>query len=662
MYDIIFISDTFDRHLTQWYTLKSRFPLVKHADSVESAKVKSLTKMFWVVWPDIEISADFFFDYEVPEWDQKYTHVFKNGNDFDGVCLFPKDVNISSREVTYRFFTNRKEVDINASVPLMFDTFIIDSYEEYETALHNTTTEMFWGVSRNIKIADNFKFDLYFDSRTDEFIFDRTHNHVFKNETPNGKITYDRVFLFAKSKPVSKREIENKHLVNRKEWDVITSTDKLYDQFVVDTYDEYLYALEHSTTEMFWTTSRNIKVVDDFKFDLYFDSRTDEFEYDRTHNHVFVHLVDNKKLYNGVFLFSKASPVSKREIDNRHIVDRKEWDVIASGPVMYDRFVIHTYDDYKSAIKLSTTEMVWIIPKEIEIIDNSIFNLYFDHSNVYDRNQTHVFKHKFRDEITSNGIFLVSKFNELSHREITYRNIIEKKSYDTVASKLKPYDIVFVSYNEPNADENFADLKIKYPNAKRVHGVKGIHQAHIKAAEIVETELFWVVDADAKIVDEFKFDYQAPIWDQEVVHVWRSKNPVNGLEYGYGGVKLLPRTLTLNMDLTKPDMTTSISTKFKAISQISNITAFNTDPFSAWKSAFRECAKLASKVIDRQKSDETLERLNIWVSQGADKPFGEYAIRGAIAGRAFVESFPNEIYKINDFEWLKQKFLENEKD
>ena len=31
--------------------------------------------------------------------------------------------------------------------------------------------------------------------------------------------------------------------------------------------------------------------------------------------------------------------------------------------------------------------------------------------------------------------------------------------------------------------------------------------------------------------------------------------------------------------------------------QVSNITAFNTDPFNTWRSAFRECTKLASAII-----------------------------------------------------------------
>ncbi|MDV7400416.1 hypothetical protein RZS08_53870, partial [Arthrospira platensis SPKY1] len=101
--------------------------------------------------------------------------------------------------------------------------------------------------------------------------------------------------------------------------------------------------------------------------------------------------------------------------------------------------------------------------------------------------------------------------------------------------------------------------------------------------------MFWIVDGDAVLMEDFNFDYQVAQWDRETVHVWRSQNPINDLVYGYGGIKLFPRTMTLNMDTSKPDMTTSISGKFKAIEKISNITAFNTDPFNTWKSAFREC-------------------------------------------------------------------------
>jgi hypothetical protein len=221
------------------------------------------------------------------------------------------------------------------------------------------------------------------------------------------------------------------------------------------------------------------------------------------------------------------------------------------------------------------------------------------------------------------------------------------------------YDIIFISYNEPQADENFARLKARFPYAQRVSGVKGIHQAHIAAARKAFTKMFWVVDADAQVLDTFNFDHVVGDYDLENVHVWRSRNPINDLEYGYGGVKLLPKSLTQNMDVSKPDMTTSISILFKAMSEVSNITAFNVDAFNTWKSAFRECVKLASKTIDRQDDLDTNYRLNVWCTRGLDRPFGREAIEGAVQGKQYgLENKDNNeaLKMINDFDWLRERF------
>ena len=218
------------------------------------------------------------------------------------------------------------------------------------------------------------------------------------------------------------------------------------------------------------------------------------------------------------------------------------------------------------------------------------------------------------------------------------------------------YDIVFISYQEPSADANYATLKAKFPMAKRVHGVKGIHQAHIKAAKKCFTKMFWIVDGDAVVNNSFNFDYVVPEHQLDHVHVWRAKNPINGLEYGYGGVKLFPRQMTIDMDTSKADMTTSISSQFIAVEETSNITAFNTDPFETWKGAFRECAKLSSKTITRQNDEETENRLNIWCTKGSEERYGDFAIAGANAGREFGISNMADISLINNFEWLQQQF------
>jgi len=238
------------------------------------------------------------------------------------------------------------------------------------------------------------------------------------------------------------------------------------------------------------------------------------------------------------------------------------------------------------------------------------------------------------------------------------------KSPHRISAKIKEnevsrYDIVFISYNEPNAEENWQTLKARFPRAQRVHGVKGIHQAHIEAAKLCTTPMFWVVDGDARIEEEFKFTYKVPDHELEFVHVWRSRNPVNDLIYGYGGIKLLPRELTLNMDINTADMTTSISSKFKPMPTVSNITAFNTDPFNTWKSAFRECVKLASRSIDRQHDEETEYRLTQWQFEGVDRRYGEYAQMGAKQGQEYGEEHSKDaeaLKKINDFDWLKERF------
>ena len=402
-----------------------------------------------------------------------------------------------------------------------------------------------------------------------------------------------------------------------------------------------------SFTSMFWVIWDDVKLTD-FNLNSYKATQWDN---------QYIHIFKNGEYFDGICLINKRSDISNREFKNRFFVNKKEVDILASVPVQYDKFVINNHDDYLKALEESKTDMLWLIPKEVEVLPEFDFDLYFSHHNSYDRSMNHVFSNIFKGEPTYTGVMLVPKNKKITSKEINYRFLIEKKQYNIVASKMKPYDIVFISYNEPNADENYNKLIAKYPRAKRVHHVKGIHQAHIKAAELCSTDMFWVVDGDAVIVDDFNFDYEVSRYELNIVHVWRAKNPVNGLEYGNGGVKLLPRQLTLDMDVNKPDMTTSISKWFKAIDEVSNITAFNTDPFSTWRSAFRECCKLAARVIDRQDDKETQERLDAWCEKSTD----EFALNGALAGKEYgtINKDNTDALKlINDFAWLEEKFNE----
>lgn len=225
---------------------------------------------------------------------------------------------------------------------------------------------------------------------------------------------------------------------------------------------------------------------------------------------------------------------------------------------------------------------------------------------------------------------------------------------------LSELDVVFISYDEPNADANWKRVLDKVPFAQRVHGVKGIFEAHKAAADLVESDMFWVVDGDAEILDDWYFDYQPNIFNRDCVHVWSSRNPINDLEYGYGGIKLFPRHLLLEATSWNVDMTTGLG-KLKVMNRVSNTTSFNTDPFSTWRSAFRECAKLAAGTIKNQILDESQDRLTAWTTKGQDRPFGSYAIAGARSGMDYGNRYktdPSMLRNINDREWLRKLFNE----
>ena len=61
--------------------------------------------------------------------------------------------------------------------------------------------------------------------------------------------------------------------------------------------------------------------------------------------------------------------------------------------------------------------------------------------------------------------------------------------------KINELDVVFISYDEPNAEMNYAKLLTELPWAERVHGVKGSDACHKAAANLANTEWFVTIDA-----------------------------------------------------------------------------------------------------------------------------------------------------------------------
>ena len=212
-------------------------------------------------------------------------------------------------------------------------------------------------------------------------------------------------------------------------------------------------------------------------------------------------------------------------------------------------------------------------------------------------------------------------------------------------------DIIFISYDEPNADKHFERVITRFPHAQRVHGVEGIAQAHFAASKLANTKFFYVVDGDAEILDSFKFDYCPPDWDSEYVHIWSALNPALGIAYGYGGVKLFNRKMFRQLK-SELDFSTTISSGIKLMDEIACYTRFNSDALHAFRGALRETVKLTTILRSNRDDSEKFEavhRLRCWENPVIDCDFREYIIKGAEKGILIAETAEiDELVFIND--------------
>ena len=238
--------------------------------------------------------------------------------------------------------------------------------------------------------------------------------------------------------------------------------------------------------------------------------------------------------------------------------------------------------------------------------------------------------------------------------------------------KIAELDIIYLSYDEPNADKNYADLLTKVPWAKRVHGIKGSDAAHKACAESSETDRFVTVDGDNTIRQEFinqVLDFNEHTDLTNSVISWCGKNTINGLMYGNGGLKCWPKEHVLSMkthenaDPNNPHAQVDFCWDTNYIQQNSCYSDVhnNETPHQAWRAGFREGVKLAldrgvkiSKEQFKAGHVKNLNMLYIWMMIGSDITNGYWAILGAREGLYNTMLSDWDYTNVRDFEHLDE--------
>ncbi len=239
---------------------------------------------------------------------------------------------------------------------------------------------------------------------------------------------------------------------------------------------------------------------------------------------------------------------------------------------------------------------------------------------------------------------------------------------------LNEFDIVFISYDEDNCEENWADLQSKAPWAKRVHGVDGSDAAHKAAADLAETDLFISVDAD-NIIDEafleMELDLDNPRLKDKTIS-WAAYNYVNGLEYGNGGLKLWPKQYVLDMKTHEhadsEDMQNKVEfcwgENYVQMANQFSTTLPNGSPRQAFRAGFREGVKMGLVNGEKTSPHEfkkniwwgNYKRLITWCSVGADVDNGLWAMYGARLGCHMTNLTDWDYVNVRDFKYLNELF------
>ena len=234
-------------------------------------------------------------------------------------------------------------------------------------------------------------------------------------------------------------------------------------------------------------------------------------------------------------------------------------------------------------------------------------------------------------------------------------------------------DCVYLSYDEPNKEENWVKIKNMVPWAVRVDGVKGSDAAHKAAADASSTDRFILIDGD-NIPDDKFFNLTLALQDrdQDCVFRWRAKNYINGLMYGNGGLSCWTKDFVYNMRTheasdgsAENDVEFCFYPNYIAMHDCYSTTYPNATAFQAWRAGFREGVKMCLNKGARPTLEEfkdrvhhrNLDHLTIWHNIGRDIENGIWSILGARMGTYMTMITPEWDYRqVQSFDALQDLY------
>jgi hypothetical protein len=662
-YDVVYIDHGNIGSAKNYVLLKNKVP---HAFKLNDRPIK--TSKVWYVSSYTDIN-NFDFTWTPHIYKKNFNHCAKNqyGYSDSGLTLINKNSVLSNNlniDDTFKITRTSKNHEI-----FYVDTGSHKNYIKQLQLNHNVKTTRFFDSWQKVakrcanKMESEYCWIVPSDVQVDSIDFSWFPNfwetnflHIFKSkwQKNSGVMFVHRDWL--------KDTTQYKY-----RQDFIVQGDKdAYDKFFLDFFDDNSKLSEKSfnvgatkirffdnhldtikrltskaTTKYFWVLSGNCK-YEEFDFSWLPDEKT----YDHLHT-----FPSDDQPYGDTFFVDKHS----FDIKSKNLKNFKHYETINFNKqqkvrrCLYDFLGIGHYD-FAKAIKdhyqRTPTKYFWIVNMKAKAVPRDEFQ--YDFSPDYWSPPT---IYTFGDD---NDIMLIPKDAgpHIIEQVYDYPHI---KKLDIQATERTLMDVIFISYDEPNAEKHWKMLKEKCPRAKRVQNIKGQTEAYHTAAKLSKTEWFYAVFAKHEPVESFNYDWQPNRLKAPCHYIFYGVNEINKLEYGHSGVILYERNLVLAT--IDPGLDFTLSAKHDVVPIVSAINRFAYTPLMAWRTAFRECIKLKYD-IDTTNNIEQKYRLKIWCTVGKGKN-AEWCIKGANDAVEYMDSVKSrleDLKKSYNFEWLIKYF------
>lgn len=218
-------------------------------------------------------------------------------------------------------------------------------------------------------------------------------------------------------------------------------------------------------------------------------------------------------------------------------------------------------------------------------------------------------------------------------------------------------DIIFISNGELYSESNYEYLESVLAESgvgNRLVWIKNISgrvASQHAAATASNTDWYFLVNGKIKIEKTFDWGWQPDRLQVEKHYIFKVLNPVNGLFYGHQAIVANNKNLTLNTAVTGLDFT--MDSPHTVVDINCGVALYNSDPWTAWRTGFREAIKLRCNV-----DIESKQRLESWLSPGCGA-YAEWSQRGAIDGVEYWQTVDGRMVDLMlsyDWGWIHKYY------